>query len=112
LSGARVLVEAPAEITQGWWSRAAAVVCRQALEDAVAALLERRRAVVDGVPLRAQLVVLPEVLDPDLASDAREAWVGLSAATHVQSYGLPPTADEMRQWIEVVARVVAAGRVS
>jgi hypothetical protein len=108
LGRARELVEAPSEQTSGWWSRAAAVVARQALERAIADLLERRGAVVDDAPLRAQLVVLPRAMDERLAQEARGTWTELSAATHIHSYELPPTAGEMRLWMDVVERVVAA----
>lgn len=103
------LLERPTSGTVGLWPRATAVLTRQALERG---LTEALSAKVDGIqraPVRAQLLCLRVLLeDTATADDVNVAWWALSRACHHLSYELPPTADELRAWIDIVDRFVEA----
>ncbi len=90
-------------------ARAAAVVARQVLEDAV----ERRCRELAGTSarptFRSQLILLRELGDPVVADNARVAWDGLSRACHHHSYELQPTAREVRGLVDVVRNVGGRG---
>jgi hypothetical protein len=103
LAQAQRFVDSPS-ITAGVWARAAALLARQALELEVAVLLRERAAGAEAASVRVQLLCLCEVLgDEDLARRVSFAWWALTCATHVHSYELPPTAEELRSWCAVVA---------
>jgi hypothetical protein len=106
LETARRLLERPDARTAGLWPRAAAFLTRQALEQA----LDERRVqapALSQVPTSAQLICLREYLDdPALAADLRHAWSALSTACHHHPYEMPPTAAELRQWIDTVSAFV------
>lgn len=89
--------------------RAAAVLARQALESQIVAVLAARISGIDRAPLRAQLLCLQTYsADPDLAEAVAHAWWALTGACHHRLYELAPSASELDNWLETVARFVAA----
>jgi hypothetical protein len=103
------MLERPTSGTVGLWPRATAVLTRQALERALTEVLSAK---VDGIgraSVRAQLLCLRILLDDTATADeVNVAWWALSRACHHLSYELPPTAAELRTWIDVVDRFVDA----
>lgn len=107
---ARQLLDRADETTAGRWPRAAALLGRQALESAVAALLADRAPGVERCSARAQLLCLRQLIDPNQALAIEHAWVGLTRACHHHAYELPPTAVELAGWLDTVdALSVAQG---
>lgn len=111
LGAARGLIENGATAAPGVWPRAVALLARQALEGEVRRVLRDRAAGAETASFRIQFLCLPEVLgDPALARRCSFAWWELTRATHVQAYELPPTADELQRWCDVVEELLEAPR--
>lgn len=101
------LVEHPRDATGGLWARAATILARQALEGCLTQVLSDRAPGSHAAKFDPQLVVLCEVFpDRALARRARYAWCALSSASHHQSYELPPTAEELRDWMSTVRELL------
>lgn len=94
--------------TNAVWSRAAALLGRMALEEAVRSRVATLDDALPGASMRAQLLCLPACLDAALAVRASVAWAGLSRACHAHPYELAPTGTELQWWMEVVDQVVSA----
>jgi hypothetical protein len=114
LTAARDLVEAPRAATAAtipsWAPRAATILARQALEQAMTDVLKSRAPGSQAAPFTVRLLVLGEVLgDRDLAARTSYVWSALGAASHQQGYELPPTDKELRRWLAVVAELVEGG---
>jgi hypothetical protein len=88
--------------------RAAAILARQALEQAVAAALERRQAGASAVSARAQLLCLPTYAPTEPALAARYLWWELTRACHHHPYELAPTSGEVARWLDEAERVATA----
>ena len=102
LSAARQVITKPA-MASGVWPRAAAHLCRQALELGLEEFWATRQPELRGSPLRMQLVCLPLYLsDRDVAHSAGYTWAALSRACHHQFYELAPTASELDSWANAV----------
>lgn len=95
------------------WPRAAAVLLRQRLEDTMA---EHWRAVgrptMASARTRHQLIALgwylPKAEGGDrLAAEVRLVWLRLTLACHGGTYELPPTAEQLLTWADVVDRLSA-----
>lgn len=95
----------------GWgpaWPRAAALLARQALEDALDKVWHGSAAGMRGCSTTAQLVSLPFYLaDRELARRVRQCWAALSNACHAHPYELSPTVSELEGWLDVVDDLVA-----
>lgn len=104
LDTARDLLSRADAKTAGMWPRATALLTRQALEDSLDALWRRRAPAIEQCSGRAQLLCLAAYLtsDPELARRVGYAWSGLSRACHQHAYELPPTAEELSAWLEIV----------
>jgi hypothetical protein len=103
------LLERPTWGTVGVWPRAAAVLARQALERGLTEVLSAQVQGIQRAPVRSQLLCLRVLLDDTpTADEVNVAWWALSRACHHLSYELPPTAAELRAWIDVVDRFVEA----
>lgn len=89
--------------TAGLWPRAAALLIRQALEEAVDSYWTERQLPLDSLPTHSQLVCL-RMMTPEgnLPARLHEAWGGLSRACHHHPYELAPTAGELSGWIDIV----------
>ena len=54
---------------------------------------------------RAQLLLLRQYADAEVADRAASAWHGLSRACHHHAYELAPEAQELRSWLNAVTQV-------
>ena len=99
IAGARDLLRFEGGGSAGLWSRAAAVVGRQALETALDRLWDKRCPGLDVASARCQLACLPFFLEDDaLARRAASAWASLSDAVHYDG-GLAPLPLEVEAWL-------------
>ncbi|HXF74445.1 MAG TPA: hypothetical protein VNO79_17820, partial [Actinomycetota bacterium] len=102
---ARIFLEAERP-APGVWSRAAAVLGRQALEQALSDLWRRVAPGVDQTPIRAQLICFRGLLgDGELGARVEYLWWILTRACHHHPYELDPTAEEVEGWLDEVAVV-------
>jgi len=84
--------------------RAAAVVARQALEEAIGLRCATLANFVHRPTTRCQLILLRHD-DPEIGRFAQIAWDGLSRACHHHACELQPTVGEVRSLIRLVQRV-------
>jgi hypothetical protein len=108
LAAARGLVEHPDVGTAGVWPRAAALLARQALEQAMAGLWagQPEAAGLSGGTMRSQLLCLTAYVDQDVATRAAYLSAALSRACHYHPYELAPTASELTRWLNDTADLV------
>jgi hypothetical protein len=100
---ARDLLNRADPSTAGLWPRAAALLIRQALEEAVDSYWTARQLPLDSLPTQAQLVCLRMMTaDGTASAQLHETWGALSRACHHHPYELSPTAAELADWIDVV----------
>lgn len=105
---ARDLLTRADPATAGLWPRAAALLTRQALEEAVDAFWAARQLPLDSLPTHAQLVCMRTVIaGGTLPARLHEAWGALSRACHHHPYELAPTKGELAGWIDVVEEFAA-----
>lgn len=106
-ASARAVLERPGSLPRATWPRTAALLARQAVEEAVAAHLARRAPGLERANRATQFVCLRwYVDDPAMARLAHEVWASLSHACHHHVYDLAPTAAELRAWLDDVDRLV------
>jgi hypothetical protein len=110
LDACRDLLRRPAFAGAGGWSRAVALLARQALERAVEEFWNASPATAGlcHCPRKTQFTCLPFYLHPRLARDVGYVWSALSNVCHYHPYELAPTAAELGGWIEAVATLLAA----
>jgi hypothetical protein len=107
VTAARDLVDRPTAGTVGLWPRAAALLARQALEQAMDDLWSRRAPGLERASARAQLACLPEYLgDARLAWETSFTWSALSNDCHQHAYELAPTASELERRLDSVSRLI------
>lgn len=108
LIAARRLIRRPDAATAGIWPRAAALLARQALELAIAALWATKpeAAGLGRCSMRSQLLCLTAYLDQDTATRAGYLSAALSRACHYHSYELAPTATELTGWLDEASALV------
>jgi len=100
---ARDLLRRAEPSTAGLWPRAAALLTRQALEEAVDAYWAARQLPLGSLPTHAQLVCMRMMTtDETLPARLHEAWGALSRACHHHPYELAPTVGELGGWIQLV----------
>ena len=104
---ARALIREQRDDLVGTWSRASAILGRQALEIALGQVWSKVAPGVENASARAQLLCLPTYIDAELASRIRYTWHGLSAACHHHAYELPPTAPELEGWLRDIDILIA-----
>jgi hypothetical protein len=101
LDAARDLIRTPRPGSAGLWPRAAALLGRQAVEEAVDDLWRRRAPGAEHASTTAQLLCLPAYAgDPQRARAAAPVWYSLSDACHQHLYDLAPTAGELEGWLD------------
>jgi hypothetical protein len=102
----RLLDEAPSG-TVSAWPRAAAVLARMQLEQAIRTFWEDRvPAMVYVRSMRAQLSCLVGYVDdPRLVADIAFTWQALTQATHHHPYELDPTREELASLVSTTERV-------
>jgi hypothetical protein len=109
LAEARRLLDDTSTGTVSVWSRAAAMLARQALEETLRRYWLRTAPGVERLSMRAQLSCLRAYLTaPALAADVAFAWHALSRATHHHPYELDPTRDELSSLIAATQRLLDA----
>ena len=112
VAAARDLTRIEHEATAGLWPRAAALLARQALEQAMHELWDVTARGLERTPSRCQLLCVGTMLDDsELGGRVHAAWVTLSGACHHRVYVLPPTAAELQTAMTTVwelAEAVAA----
>jgi hypothetical protein len=108
LAAARRLVDRSDATTAGVWPRTAALLARQALEQAMKALWAARPQAIGlaDCPMRSQLLCLTAFLDQDTATRASYLSAALSRACHYHPYELAPTATELTRWLNETADLV------
>jgi len=104
LAGIVVRREGPTLI--GVWPRAAALLARQAVEDAMTRVLAVRAPGAERCANRPRLLCLREYVPDVLAERTAFLWATLSRACHHHPYELSPTADEINAWIAEAKSVV------
>ncbi|MDT3399090.1 hypothetical protein RKE29_20985 [Streptomyces sp. B1866] len=108
LAGAdRILGTASTSVT-GVWPRAAALLLRHALEEALRGYWRHTRPDLARCRTHAQALCLAAYAGPEVARRWSAAWQGLSGACHYHGYELSPAPGELRAWRDEVAAVVAA----
>lgn len=109
LQEARSLIQGGLPESDVMWARSAALVTRQALEEALYEKLHSAHGVGKSAKFNTQLILLREISkDKNLAAEVAWTWSALSSATHIQGYALPPTLGELQRWLETVERFVAS----
>jgi len=100
LIAARRLIRRPDAATAGIWPRAAALLARQALELAIAALwaTKPQAAGLGSCSMRSQLLCLTAYLGQDTATRAGYLSAALSRGCHYRSCELAPTAAGLTGW--------------
>lgn len=108
LSAARDLVKRPAAANIGGWSRAVAILTRQALEQALDEFWTTKPATAGlcDCSMKTQLICLPAYLEPRLARQISYVWAALSNACHYHPYHLAPTSAELTDWMHAVHDLV------
>lgn len=91
--------------TRGLWPRTAALILRAALEEELDEFWLRTEPSVAAANTRAQLLLLRQYADAEVADRAASAWHGLSRACHHHAYELAPEAQELRSWLNAVTQV-------
>lgn len=109
LAAARELITRPDSGTTGVWPRTAALLARQALEEAIDAhwAAEAETAPLCQATMRSQLICLPAYLEPAVAHQVAYTWAALSNACHYHPYELTPTSSELTAWISDVAVLIS-----
>jgi hypothetical protein len=108
LRAARDLLSRSDLRSKGVWPRAAAHLCRQALEETLDAYWKTRATGLELASLRSQLAALPAYLDQELAGSVAFTWSALSSACHHHLYEFAPTAPELSRWVNTVEHLMAA----
>jgi len=109
LAAARQLLDRPDSGTSGVWSRAAALLGRQAFELGLDDHWRSRGVPLASLATRPQLICVASYLpNRDIAARATHAWSALSRACHHHPYELAPNPGELRAWLVAVDEVLAA----
>ena len=112
LQAARQILGHTGGLAPALWPRAAAILARHALESAVRDMWTSRPGYesLAHSSMRAQLISLIEVVDPQSAARASFVWSALSEACHYHPYELAPTVGELTHWIDEVEEIVTPDR--
>ena len=102
LAAAEKLLREGAGLGRGLWSRAAATLIRQALEEHVRIVLVAHAPGAQAAPMRSQLLCLETLMPAERARALAYTWYRLSGALHQHAYELPPSAEELQAWLETV----------
>lgn len=109
LAAARQLLDRSDSGISGVWSRAAALLARQAFESGLDDHWRSRGVALDRLATRPQLICLSAYLpNRDVAARASHAWASLSRACHHHPYELAASPSELRGWLDAVDEALAA----
>ncbi|HUR50272.1 MAG TPA: hypothetical protein VMY88_12195 [Acidimicrobiales bacterium] len=108
LLSARQILAHTGGLVPALWPRAAAILARHALESAVRDMWMSRPGYESLVhsSMRAQLITLVDIVDPQTAARAAFVWSALSEACHYHPYELAPTVGELGHWIDEVEEIL------
>ncbi len=106
---ARTVLDGGVDMRAGRWSRAVALLTRQALEAALDEVWAARQPAIAACSARAQLLCLPTYLEQDAELAERVAWTwwAITRACHFHPYELAPTAGELDAWLMTVAELAS-----
>lgn len=108
LTEAQRMLDEASRATVAVWPHAAALLARQALEEALRSYWAEHAPGVERLNMRAQLICLRAYLPADgLARETAFTWHALSRATHHRPYELDPTREELSSLIAAARRLVA-----
>lgn len=88
-------------------TRSAAILARQALEEAVILFMENNHDKIGRPDFNAILIVLEELASEDERPTIRDiawTWSALSNACHAHAYSLEPTPAEVEGWLESIEK--------
>jgi hypothetical protein len=102
LATAEALLDGAFHVAAGLRSRGAALLARQALEQALHEFWQARAPDVRRCRVRTQIQCLAAFLEPEPVAAAATAWNRLSEACHHHPYDVAPAAAELRAWIASV----------
>lgn len=105
LDTAKELLSRPDARAKGIWPRAAAHLCRQALEAVVREFWKKRLPGLETTSMRAQLACLPVYLNDELAGRVAYAWSAMSNACHHHVYELAPTTAQLQAWFAITSEL-------
>ncbi len=112
LEESRAILARTDSAMSGRWPRAAAVLCRSAIEQAVRSRWTGPNECLTGCSGKVQMLCLPDYLPDehrDLALRTHLAWASLSNALHVDAgYELVPTSAELTNWCCIADELVTA----
>ena len=106
LAAAAVQLESAGETSYTTSARAAVLLCRQALEEAVARCVARHGVKWSQIRGSTGFLVVDCLHSGTTGSDAALLWAALSRACHHAGSSLPPTVAEIQGWLSGVAEVV------
>lgn len=118
LRESRALLDQPPSAAPGLWEQAAALLARQALEEALDRFWASRSCDLLQASMRAQLLCLGTLMNNERdAADVDQLWGALSDACHFDACAPAPSAAEIRIWLDEAVRLCAiierrAGRQS
>ena len=118
LREARALLDHPPSSAPDLWERAAVLLARQALEEALDRFWASRSPDLLQASMRAQLLCLGSLMNNERdAADVDQLWSALSDACHFDACAPVPSAEEIHVWLDEAARLCAilerrAGRPS
>ena len=92
----------------GLWERAAVILARQALEEALDRFWTSRSPDLLQASMRAQLLCLGALMNNERdAADVEQLWGALSDACHFDACAPAPGAEEIHVWLDQTARLCA-----
>lgn len=106
LREARALLDHPPSTHPGLWERAAILLARQALEEALDDFWRARAPDLLNASMRAQLLCLGPLMNNDRdAADVDQLWGALSNACHFDPFQPIPGPAEVRAWLNDTQRL-------
>ena len=106
LREARALLDHPPSARPGLWERAAILLARQALEEALDEFWCARGPDLLNASMRAQLLCLGPLMNNDRdAADVDQLWGALSNACHFDTFQPTPGAAEVHAWLNDAQRL-------
>ena len=106
LPTSRALLDQPPSAAPGLWERAAVLLARQALEEALDRFWSSRSPDLLQASMRAQLLCLGTLMNNERdAADVDQLWGALSDACHFDACAPAPSAAEIHVWLEETARL-------
>ena len=106
LREARALLDHPPSTHPGLWERAAILLARQALEEALDDFWRARAPDLLNASMRAQLLCLGPLMNNDRdAADIDQLWGALSNACHFYAIQPTPAGSEVHAWLTDTQRL-------